>query len=109
MACWFEKWQIDYGSSSGLTNPTFKAVIRTAKGISLMAEYLFKTQSYLSYLLLGNIQSDYIEGRFGWLRQLCGRNYFNTVSNFLQAEKTVCVRSIVSMGINTKEIGEIYK
>ena len=60
-------------------------------------------------MLLGNIQSDYIEGRFGWLRQLCGGNYFNTVSNFLQAEKTVCVSSIVSMGINMKEIGEIYK
>ena len=87
MACWFEKWQRDYGSSSGLTNPTFKAVIRTANGIPLMAEYLFEMQSYLSYLLLRNIQSDYIEGRFGWLCQLCGGNYFNTVSNFLQAGK----------------------
>ena len=58
MACWFEKWQRDYGSSCGLTNPTFKAVIRTANGIPLMAEYLFEMQSYLSYLLLRNIQSD---------------------------------------------------
>ena len=48
MACWFEKWQRDYGSSSGLTNPAFKAVIWMANGIPLMAEYLFETQLYLS-------------------------------------------------------------
>ena len=33
----------------------------------------------------------------------------NTVLDFLQAEKTVRIRSLVSMGFNMKDIGLLYK
>ena len=39
--------------------------------------------------MVNTCQSDYLEGRFGWYRQLCGGgNYFNSILQFLQAETT---------------------
>ena len=59
-------------------------------------------------MLLGCIQSDYLEGRFGWYRQLCGANYFNSVLQFLQAEKSIRIRSLVKMGYLISEIKDIF-
>ena len=49
-----------------------------------------------------------MEGRFGWWRQLCGGNYYNSVTQFLQAEKTIRLRSLVSTGYDMKEIHQIF-
>ena len=78
------------------------------KAILALVHYLFETYPKLNFILLGNISSDFLEGRFGWWRQLCGGNYYNSVMQFLQAEKTVCLRSLVSMGYNMNEIKSIF-
>ena len=46
------------------------------------------------YVLLGQFQSDVIEQRFGWYRQLSGANYFVSVRQILEAEKSIRVRSL---------------
>ena len=45
----------------------------------------------------------------GGYRQLCGRNYFNSDLQFLQAEKNIRIRSLVKMGFLISEIKDIFK
>ena len=71
--------------------------------------YLFGQYPDLEFNVLGNIESDYLEGRFGWSRQLCGGNYYKSVTRFLQAEKTINLCSLVSMGGKMHEIKTIFK
>ena len=47
------------------------------------------------YVLLGQFQSDVIEQRFGWNRQLSGANYFVLVRQVLVAEKSIRVRFLL--------------
>ena len=61
--------------------------------IPTLTEHLTKEKG-LEYVQLGKIQQDFLEGLFGWYRQLCGGNYYNSVPQFLQAEKTVRIRSL---------------
>ena len=76
-----------FRSSQGDSVQMFNAAIRTTKGFIALIDYLFSSKSFLAFVLLGNIQSDYLEQRFGWWRQLCGGNYNNAVIQFLQTEK----------------------
>ena len=70
---------------------------------------MFARYSLLDFILLGNISSDYLEGRFGWYRQLCSANYYNSVTQFLQAEKTICLRSLVNMGFDMTQIKVMFE
>ena len=63
----------------------------------------------MEFILTGHIQSDFLEGRFGWYRQLCGANYYNTVLQFLQAKKPIRIRSLVKMGFNLSDIKDIFE
>ena len=78
--------------------------------LSVLAKpsYLFERYPNLNYILLGNVSSDFLEGRFGWWRQLCGGTFYNSVTQFLQVEKTNRLRSVVSMGNNMDEIKTIF-
>ena len=48
-------------------------------------------------------QSDSIEGRFGWYRQLAGANYLISVKQILEAEKNIRIRSLIKHGGMTFE------
>ena len=43
----------------------------------------------LGYVLTGKIQSDYIEGHFGYLRNLSGGNYRTSAKQFLENEAVI--------------------
>ncbi len=47
------------------------------------------------YVLLGKFQSDPIERRFSWLRQLSGGNYYISVRQLLENEKKIRATSLV--------------
>ena len=67
---WLNQWKNTAGMR-GLSDQTFQAAIQTAQTFPPMITYLFDTNN-LDYVLTGHIQSDYLESRFGWYRQLCG-------------------------------------
>ena len=92
----------------GLSKQTFECAIRSCAAIIALVPYLFDRYPFLQYVLLGYICSDFLEGRFGWWRQLCGGNYYNAVVQFLQAEKTIRLRCLVEMGYNMAEIKQIF-
>ena len=104
---WLSKWH-EGAEFKGLSKPTFDAAIRTSGAIPKLVNYLLDNWS-MEFILTGHIQSDFLEGRFGWYRQLCGANYYNTVLQFLQAEKTIRIRSLVKMGFNLSDIKDIFE
>ena len=59
---------------------------------------------------IGKILSDPIEKRFGWYRQLGGANYYLAVTQFLQSEKKIRLRCLISIGdLSFKDACEILK
>jgi len=59
----------------GLTRETFLALRHTSRALADCASYMLDHLAF-NYVLLGHLQSDATESRFGWLRQLSGANYF---------------------------------
>jgi len=72
----------------GFSRETFRAAKHTIMGMIGLVKYLL-TKDEIDFVLPGLVQSDFIEGRFGWYRQLNGGNYYASVLQFLQAEKTI--------------------
>ena len=57
-----------------LTRETFLALRHTCLALADCAAFLLDRLGF-NFVLLGRLQSDVIESRFGWLRQLPGANY----------------------------------
>ena len=99
-------WKENSKKNKQLSVQTFSTVQHTSFALPFVADYLLSIG--LDYVLLGNIQSDSLESRFGWYRQLSGANYFSSVRQFLQSEKTIRVRSLVKYSnLDFKSIKEV--
>lgn len=59
----------------GLTRETFLSFRHTCQALAECCVHLIDHCKF-KFVLLGHLQSDPIEARFGWLRQLSGANYF---------------------------------
>ncbi|TRY80306.1 hypothetical protein TCAL_15477, partial [Tigriopus californicus] len=70
------------------------SVSLTVTSLIALSRYLLSTRR-LSYVLPGKINSDPLERRFSWYRQLSGGNFFLSVRQFLEAEKKIRVESLV--------------
>ena len=101
-ACFLERWQ--QSKKRGLTADTFLANIQTCRALPEMARFLISTCGF-RYVLLGNIQSDCIEGRFGWIRQLSGANYYISVRQLLESCNKIKAISLLKFSqISIKEL-----
>lgn len=78
----------------GLSKQTFSALQHTCETLVSICKYLFSTLNYC-YVLLGSLQSDPIEERFGWYRQMSGANYFVSLKQLLDSEKKIRVISLL--------------
>ena len=58
------------------------------------------------YVLLGHLQSDPIEARFGWLRQLSGANHLMSMKQVLDSDKKIRTVSLKFSGLSLQEIDE---
>lgn len=56
-----------------------------------------------SFVLLGKFQSDPLEGRFGYYRQLSGGNFYISCRQLLQAEKKIRLLKEMQVRVITKE------
>ncbi len=91
-----------------LTRETFLATKQTTWALREVAKYLLEEQKF-KYVLLGQLQSDPIEKRFGWYRQLSGGNYFVSVRQILEAEKSIRLKSLVEFsGFTMDDVRDIY-
>ena len=98
-AKWLQSWQSR--KKMGLTSETFLACTQTTKSLRSLAIYLL--QNGVQYVLLGLSQSDSIENRFGWYRNLNGSNYHISVRQILSAEKAIRVKSLLQLSHYTLE------
>ena len=71
-----------------MTAPTFLACRQTFAGLADLAEHLLLRED-ISFVLLGKLTSDPLEGRFGWYRQLAGGNFFISVRQLMEGEKKI--------------------
>ena len=110
-ASWLQAWQQISKCKivkSCLTDETFLATIQTTKASVEVAQTLLE-KDYFEYVLLGNLQSDPIEKRFGWYRQLAGGNYFISVRQILEAEKSIRLKSLLKFsGLSMLEVKETF-
>jgi len=91
-AAWVKEWSGH--SKLSLTQQTTAAVHQTCIALVELAKHMLEDRQF-DYILLGQFQSDAIEERFGWYRQLSGANYFVSVRQVLEAEKSIRVRSLI--------------
>jgi hypothetical protein len=104
---WLEKWE-KMEKKHSLTRETFIAAKQTSAALLELSEYLLVTKG-LKFVLLGMINSDPLERRFGWYRQLSGANYFASVRQFLEAEKKIRIKCLVKHGqVSLQEVRETF-
>jgi hypothetical protein len=105
-AAWFQEWDKSGEKKEKISRETFLCAIQTSTVVPSLARYLLDKEE-LSFLLLGKFNSDPIERRFGHYRQLAGANYFLSVRQFLEAEKTIRIRALVKYSkLTMREIAD---
>ena len=79
---------------AGLTRQTFLALRHTCLALADCAAFLLDRLGY-NFVLLGSLQSDPIESRFGWLRQLSGANYYVSMRQVLDGDRKIRALSLL--------------
>lgn len=94
MTTWLER----DGKGNKISTDTLKATINTCRGLIGLSNYLLdKHSDKLNYVLLGKIQSDKIESRFGHLRKLAGGNYWASVRQFFEGESIIRAKGLIRL------------
>ncbi len=102
-------WREQGNGENSLTRETFIATIQSAEAIPEVVKYLTEEKG-LSYVLTGKLQSDPLERRFSWYRQLSGANYYVSVRQVLEAEKNIRLQSLIKFSkINIEDIPDIFR
>ena len=93
----------------GLTKETSLALSQSCQAIAGLSKYLLN-QCQFNYVLLGKIQSDTLEGRFGHFRQLSGANYFISMRQLYESDRKLRALSLVKYSkISLKELDNATK
>ena len=72
----------------GLTRETFLALRHTYIALADCSSYLLDQKGF-NFVLLGHLQSDAIERRFGWLRQMSGAHYYISMRQVLDSDRKI--------------------
>lgn len=90
----------------GFSKPTFLASSHTCRAIVSLTRYLLNTIGF-QYVLMGKIQSDCIEERFGWIRQLSGANYLISLRQLMESDRKI--RAISLLKFSSFTVSDIDK
>lgn len=83
-----------------MSKETFLALRHTCQALADCASYLLDRLGF-NYILLGKLQSDAFETRFGWLRQLSGANYYISTKQVRESDrKLVSLLKFSSISLN---------
>lgn len=101
-ADFLQRWEAK--RKNGLTKETFLALRHTCLALADCAAYLLNRRAF-NYVLLGHLQSDALECRFGWLRQLSGANYFISARQVMESDRKIRAVSLLKFsGVSLSEI-----
>jgi hypothetical protein len=87
-----QRWEAN--SRDGLTRETFLALRQTCCALADCAAYLLDRCGF-NFVLLGRLQSDALESRFGWLRQLSGANYYISMRQVMEGDRKIRALSLL--------------
>ena len=106
-ASFLQKWEDS--KKPGLTRETFLALRHTCLSLAECASYLLDHLGF-DYVLLGHLQSDAIESRFGWLRQLSGANYYISMRQVIEGNIKIRALSLLKYsGFSVNEIDDVIQ
>ena len=102
----FADWLHEWGTCDNgcLTRQTSRALHHTTLTLVQLTKYALTTLS-VKYILLGKLQTDNLERRFGEYRQLSGGNYNVSVQQILESEKKLRVSSFLSL--HSSKLGHV--
>ncbi|XP_042146182.1 uncharacterized protein LOC121835767, partial [Ixodes scapularis] len=89
---WLEEWKSTDFTGGKLTPETHAALHQTTYALLEVARYCFE-ELQLSYFLLGKIQTDSLEERFGKYRRLAGSQYHVSIRQIFEAEHKLRLQS----------------
>ncbi|KAG0727943.1 hypothetical protein GWK47_033558 [Chionoecetes opilio] len=110
---WMHAWQERRDNNKRtkglfMSAETAKAFRHTSLGLVGLARHILTTYNdIISYILLGKVQSDKIEGRFGYLRKLAGGNPQPSTRQFFEGEAGIRTTSLCKLSGYT--IGEVHQ
>ena len=88
---------------------TFARISSRCQYITRLSKYLMNECGF-KYVLLGHIQSDTIEGRFGHIRQSSGANYFISMRQLYESDRKLRTLSLLKYSqISLREIEDAAK
>ena len=106
-ADFLKRWEDS--AKPGLTRETFLALRHTCLSLADCSCYLLDHKAF-NYVLLGHLQSDAIERRFGWLRQLSGANFYISVRQVLESDRKIKALSLLKFsGISLVDIDDVLQ
>jgi len=91
-ADFLQQWEMS--GRRGLSREMFLALHHSCLALSECASFLLDCHGF-KYMLLGHLQSDAIESRFSWLRQLAGANYYLSMRQVLEGDKKIRALSLL--------------
>jgi len=106
-ADFLQRWE--NSRKAGLSKETFLALRHTCLAMADCTSFLLDRLGH-QYVLLGQLQSDAIESRFGWLRQLSGANYYISVRQVLESDRRIRAVSLLKFSrISLAEIDSLIQ
>jgi hypothetical protein len=98
------RWE--QSKTAGFTRETFLALRHMCLALADCACYLIDRRS-INYVLLDHLQSDAIERRFGWFRQLSGANFYISTRQVLESDRKIRALSLLKFSrISLSEIDD---
>lgn len=88
----FSTWK--NSKNPGLTKETFLAVNLVCDSLVSISKYLLLECGF-GFVLLGHLQSDPLERRFGRYRQMSGSNYYISLKNVCESERKIKIYSFL--------------
>lgn len=95
MLKWLETWKAG-NFSHKLSTQTHTALYHTIYGMLEISKYCFN-ELKMNYVLLGKLQTDPLEHRFGKYRQLAGGQYHISLRQLYESEKRLRIQSLLTL------------
>jgi hypothetical protein len=103
---WLDEWDKMSCTTGMFSKETHAALKVTVNGIIQISKYC-KEELNIEYILPGKFQTDDLEGRFGFYRQLAGCQYNISLQQLFECEKKMRMQSALKLKLQTKAFGEV--
>ncbi|KAL1469908.1 hypothetical protein MTO96_040784, partial [Rhipicephalus appendiculatus] len=82
---WLDVWEFYRHDTGVLTQETLSALRLSAQSLLALVKYCI-SELHFKYILLGKVQTDLLESRFGQYRQMAGGQYYISVRQLCETE-----------------------